>query len=187
LKNALNWITTLIADSRREIIGGLVVAILIFVVPQIVDTFTGISIDVPLIAVPIGVGALFLVLAVWRTVIWARRVNSRLRILENEAESQADSLKLIEGTISISDAVRAAEGRGWKVEIERSESEVKYEMTRSVSKGGEVRIGGGLDFGEEQAAQRDQAANERLLASMILSSARRDTALDGGVSAVSTR
>lgn len=161
-------------ESRSEIVGGLVVAVLVLVVPKLVGAIAGVSIDVPLIAVPIVLAALCVAFLISRAIRWARAVSSRIQNLEAEAAAHSDSLEFFEQTISLADAIRAAESRGWKVKVTKSESGIHHEMVCAYGDArGEMRIGGGIDFAEDEADKRRPEDNEQLLASMILSTARR--------------
>jgi hypothetical protein len=174
LKNLFEKGKKLLAESRREIVGGLVVAAVLLAVPRLVDAVAGVSIEIPLIVLPIVFGVLAIALLASRAIRWIRRVNQRLHDLEVEAAAHADSLEVFERTISLPDAIRAAEARGWKVEVKRSETGIHHEMTRAKGDGrGEMRIGGGIDFTDDQAPKRRPDDDEHLLASMILSTAKR--------------
>jgi hypothetical protein len=170
LKNYADKGKKLLAESRREIVGGLVVALVVLAVPKLVNAVAGVSIEIPLIVLPIAFGVLVIAFLASRAILWTRRINQRLHDLEVEAAAHADSLEVFEQTISLPDAIRAAEARGWEVEVKRSETGIHHEMIRANRDGrGEVRIGGGIDFTDDEAAKRRPDDNERLLASMILS------------------
>lgn len=174
MKNLFEKGKKLLAESRREIVGGLVVALVVLTVPTLVDVVAGVSIEIPLIVLPIAFGVLAIAFLASRAVRWTRRINQRLHDLEVQAAAHADSLEVFEQTISLPDAIRAAEARGWKVEVKRSETGIHHEMTRANRDGrGEMRIGGGIDFTDDEAAKRRPEDNEHLLASMILSTAKR--------------
>lgn len=174
MKNLLEKGKKLLVESRREIVGGLVVALIVLAVPKLAETVAGVSIEIPLIVLPIAFGVLVIAFLASRAIRWTRRINRRLHDLEVEAAAHADSLEVFEQTISLPDAIRAAEARGWKVEVKRSETGIHHEMTRANRDGrGEMRIGGGIDFTDGEAAKRQPEDNERLLASLILSTTKR--------------
>ncbi len=178
MKKTLKKGRGLIAESRNEItgaiVGGLTVAILIVAAPKLIDALAGVSINIPLIALPITLGVMFAALLLFRAIHWARAIGSRLRVLEAEAAAHADSLELLEQTTSLPDAIRAAEARGWKVEVTKNDHGVHHEMVRAYGDSpGEMRIGGGIDFSGDETDERRPEDNEQLLAAMILSTARR--------------
>lgn len=178
MKDHLKKGKELLHESRSEIVGGLVVALVVLVGPKVGDALVGVSIEIPLIVLPIALAALCLAFLVTRAIRWARKVNQRLHGLETQATAHADSLEVLEQTISLPDAIRAAEARGWKVEVTRSEKGIHHEMVRTYPDGrGEMRIGGGIEFADDEEGQRQPEDDEKLLAGLILSTARRQVDL----------
>jgi hypothetical protein len=160
---------TLIRESKGEIVGGVVAGLILLATPSLLDLLLGATVQVPAYVYPVALAVGVIGVGAVRVVRWGRAVTSRVTVLEDHAAEHRDALDIHRRAVSVEDAIRVAESRGWTVMLEPGGT--SYKMTKKGPDGRELSMGMGIEF--KDGEERRPEFLEGLFASSILSTVRR--------------
>jgi hypothetical protein len=119
-----------VAEARSHIIGGVVAGLVLLAVPAIARLGIGASLGVPYWAWIAAAAAVAAMVAIRAAIRWFSHLSSSVSQLAADTKVLKNRNEALWDTLTLDDALRLAERRGWTVEIEEDFDRLTYKVSR---------------------------------------------------------